>query len=73
MVKQDKNGWVRLAAALLAAFSLMGWVIAKTPPLTSQATAISDDALYTAETDFTPGEIQKLLEKLDAQRDGERV
>ena len=63
MVKQDKNGWVRLAAALLAAFSLMGWVIAKTPPLTSQATAISDDALYTAETDFTPGEIQKLLEK----------
>lgn len=63
MVKQTNNWWVRMAAALLAAFSLMGWVIAKTPPSTSQTVTISDDALYTAATDFTPAKIQRLLEQ----------
>ena len=63
MVKQVQNWWVRMAAALLAAFSLMGWVIAQTPPLTSQQVVISADVLFTAETDFTPGEIQRLLEQ----------
>ena len=61
MVKQVNNWWVRMAAALLAAFSLMGWVIAKTPPLSSQTVTISADALFTAATDFTPADIQSLL------------
>ena len=63
MVKQVNNWWVRMAAALLAAFSLMGWVIAKTPPLSSQTVTISADALFTAATDFTPADIQRLLKQ----------
>jgi murein DD-endopeptidase MepM/ murein hydrolase activator NlpD len=63
MVKQANHWWMRMAAALLAAFSLMGWIIAKTPQLSAQTAGISDDALFTAETGFTPLEIQKLLEQ----------
>jgi murein DD-endopeptidase MepM/ murein hydrolase activator NlpD len=61
MVHQVKNWWVRMAAALLAALSLMGIVIFNTPHTPGQGTGVSDDALLTAETSFTPLEIQALF------------
>jgi len=61
MVRPVQNFWVRLSAALIAAFGLMGWVIGTTPRLSSQAVTISDDALLTAETSFNPVAVQQLL------------
>ena len=61
MMQLAQNWWVRLGAALAAAFGLMGAVILNTPRGTSQAAQISDDALLTAETAFAPQQIQALL------------
>lgn len=61
MVRQVKNWWVHLAAALAVAFSLMGMVITQTPGFSAQPAEISDDVLLTAETAFAPAEIQRLL------------
>jgi murein DD-endopeptidase MepM/ murein hydrolase activator NlpD len=63
-----KNWWLRLAAALLVAFSVMGWVVSQTPhrptPQAISAQAeVSDDTLLTAETGFSPQEIQAMFEK----------
>ena len=61
MLRRVKNWWGRLAAALVVAFSLMGMVIFNAPHLSAQPATVSDDALLTAETGFTPEVIQQLL------------
>ncbi len=56
-----RNWWVRLIAALIVALGVMGFVIANTPRVPQQPAPISDDALLTAETEFGPEQIQRLL------------
>lgn len=55
-----RNWWVRLFAALLVALLVMVFVIARTPRV-APAAPVSDDALLTAEVDFGPDAIQRLL------------
>src|SRR5512135_1268542 len=56
-----RNWWFRLFAALLIALLVMAFIIARTPRVASQPALISDDVLLTAEAEFTPEAIQRLL------------
>lgn len=72
MIRPVKHWWARMAAALLAAFSVLGFVIAQTPGFASQPAVVSEDALLTAESAFGPAQIETLLAAMGSPLAGYR-